>query len=446
MLSLPATLLRMRQHAGRVSWALSDAMVGPLLLLLLSPFLLHQLGAEGFGLWALATAISGIGSLASFGVGIATTKHVSEDLGKAAGAAALGVTRSALAVAASAGIALLMISSLVSPQLAAWAFPKMGDPDVVGLALVFGVALLVVQEIDSVFAGALRGAQRFDRAAQVELALRPLWAAAVAITAWHTKDTNATLLASVVVNGLKALAKSVSASQALAGNCALPSFDPMQIARVVRFGKWASLQGVGVVLFSVADRVLVGALLGAGDLARYSICLQLTQFVHSVQGAALQPIVPWVSGAPTDAARMARLKRLAIVGGVGCLVIPAVIALMSPTILSAWISPEFSAENRGLVLSLFASAAVLSFAIPAYYLLIGLGEIRVVGVQAVVGGALGLATALVFSDIGIGAFAAGRMVFALVGLWLILWLWRVARNRRRNTTLAGVPENSSTPS
>jgi O-antigen/teichoic acid export membrane protein len=143
---------------------------------------------------------------------------------------------------------------------------------------------------------------------------------------------------------------------------------------------------------------------------------------------------------------MARLKRLSIGGGFACLVIPAVVALLSPAILSAWISPGFSAENRGLVLWLFASAAVLSFAIPAYYLLIGLGEIRAVGVQAVVGGVLGLSTALVFSGAGIGAFAAGRMVFALVGLWLILWLWRVARHQRWNATRAGAPENPSTPS
>ncbi len=422
---LPASLARLRGHASRVSWALSDAVVGPVLLLLLSPFLLRHLGAEGFGLWALAVAVSGIGSLASLGVGIATTKHVSADLGSAAHGAALAVTRAAVAVAGTTGALLVLLGMLASPWLAELAFARMGPRPQVATALVLGVALLVIQEIDAVFAGALRGAQRFDRAAQAELIARPVWAACVAATAWQTQDTTSTLLTSVAVNALKAVVKSALAWGALGGLCAFPAFDPAQIRRVVHFGKWVSLQGVGVVLFSVADRMLVGALLGAADLARYSICLQLTQFVHTLQGAALQPIVPWVSGTRTDAARLARLKRLSVTGGAACLVLPVAGALVAPAILALWIDPAFAEANRSLVTWLFASAAVLSFGIPAYYLLVGLGQIWVAGVQAVASGVLGLATALVFSSLGIVAFAAGRMVYAVLALWLLLRLWQL---------------------
>lgn len=407
-------------------------MVGPILLLLLSPFLLHRLGADGFGLWALAVAVSGIGGLASFGVGIATTKQVSEELGAGHAAGAVAVTRGALAVALTMGVLLLVASSLGAPTLAGIAFAKMGDPVSVGAALTLGVALLVVQEVDSVFAGALRGAQRFDRAAQVELLMRPVWAAAVAATAWQTRDTQATLLASASVNAVKALAKGVLASRVIGGHCLLPSTDRRRIGRVIHFGKWASLQGLGVVFFSVADRMLVGALLGAADLARYAICLQLTQFVHVVQAAALQPVVPWISGSRTDSARLDRMKRFSLVGGLACLVIPCTMAVLSPSLLSIWISPAFSVENRGLLLALFASAATLSFGIPAYHMLIGLGEIWVIGVHAVVGGLLGLLTALIISDIGIGAFAAGRMVYAVLGLLLVARLWQVAARASRH--------------
>lgn len=439
MLKRPLSLARFRSHASRSGWAMSDALVGPALLLLLSPFLLHRLGAAGFGLWALATAISGFGALASFGVGIATTKYVSEDLGAKNPQAALAVTRSAMTVALIGGGTLIALIGLAAPGLASLAFGKMGDRDTVSVALTLGAVLLMLQEVDGVFAGALRGAHRFDAVAKIEMVMRPLWALAVALTAWRTGDTNATLLASVVFNALKAAAKAVSASRVLHGVCVALSFDRNQFARVIHFGKWAWLQGLGIVFFSVLDRMLVGALLGAGDLARYSICLQLTQFVHGIQGAALQPIVPWVSGSPIDTHRMFRLKRLSLIGGAACLVIPLLGALASPWILSLWISPAFAAANQGLVLGLFASAAVLSFGVPVHYMLIGLGEIWLIGVTTVVGGLLNLGTALLFSAIGVGAFAIGRMVFAALTLLFFFRLWQLAKRQLRSDLSASAP-------
>jgi hypothetical protein len=47
-----------------------------------------------------------------------------------------------------------------------------GIPRPVVNALLLGLTLLALQEVDSVFTGALRGAQRFDLAAKVEITLR----------------------------------------------------------------------------------------------------------------------------------------------------------------------------------------------------------------------------------------------------------------------------------
>lgn len=428
-MKIPLPWVHLRVHAARAGWAASDALVGPALLLLLSPFLLHRLGAVGFGLWALATAISGFGSVASLGVGLATTKYVSEDLGAGHAASALAVTRCASTMALAGGLLLVGAIWLSAPLLARLAFSKMGDAATVSSALTLGALLLVTQEIDGVFAGALRGAQRFDTLGKVEMTMRPLWAGAVALTAWHTKDTISTLQISVAVNVFKAMLKAGCASQVLRGFCAMLSFDRQHFSRIFHFGKWAWVNGIGLVLFSVFDRILVGALLGAADLARYSICLQLTQFIQSVLAASLLPLIPFVSGSPMDARRMRQFKRIALIGGSICLVPPLIVTMLSPTILSVWVNAAFAEENRNLVLALFASATLLSFGVPAHHILIGLGEIRIIGVIAIVGGILNLSTALAFSGIGVGAFAIGRMVFASLTLLYFARLWQVARKR-----------------
>ncbi len=432
MLKFPKSVQHLRGHATRAGWAVSDAFVGPALLLLLTPFLLHQLGAAGFGLWALATAVSGFGSLASLGVGMATTKYVAEDLGAGNQSAALSVTRTATTLALVGGLFLIVVLGLAAPLLARLAFGKMGQPAIVSAALTLGVVLLVIQEIDGVFAGALRGAQRFDAIGKIEMTMRPLWAIAVAATAWHTQDTVFALAASACVNLIKAMIKAAWASRVLHGFCARPAFDRGQFDRIFQFGKWAWLNGLGIVFFSVADRILVGALLGAADLARYSICLQLTQFVHVVIAAALQPVIPVVSGAPITSERLQKLKRLSLIVGSICLLPPLIVALLSPTILTVWVSAAFASENHGLVLGLFASATVLSFGVPVHHILIGLGEIRLIGMIAIVGGLLNLATALVFSSIGVGAFAIGRMVFAALTTLYFARLWQFAKARLRS--------------
>ncbi|WP_418316413.1 oligosaccharide flippase family protein [Piscinibacter sakaiensis] len=438
-MKLPSAVLLLRSHAARASWAVSDALIGPAILLLLSPFLLHQLGAAGFGLWALATAISGFGSVASLGVGLATTKYVAEDLGAGNRAAALSVTRTASTVALAGGLVFIVVLGLAAPALARLAFSRMGDPALVSAALTLGVALLVVQELDAVYAGALRGAQRFDAIGKIELSMRPLWATAVALTAWQSQDTVYALAAGLCVNLLKAVLKATWASSVLRGFCAKTTFDRGQFSRIFHFGKWAWVNGLGIVLFSVADRILVGALLGAADLARYSLCLQLTQFVHVVIAAAWQPVIPIVSGARIDADRLRQFKRLSLLGGAACLLPPLLVAIASPAILSVWVSPQFASENHMLVLGLFASAALLSFGVPTHHILVGLGEMRLIGIIAIVGGILNLSTALVFSAIGVGAFAIGRMVFALLTTLYFARLWQFARSRTRTAAAASDP-------
>ena len=98
------------------------------------------------------------------------------------------------------------------------------------------------------------------------------------------------------------------------------SIAPMQ--RLLRFGKWMWMQTLGGLLFSVVDRLVVGAAFGASDLARYSICMQLAQLVHGVQATALQPIFPWVTArlASPQPVSAAMLRRIAVFGGLACLI------------------------------------------------------------------------------------------------------------------------------
>lgn len=427
---------RLESHAQRAGWAATEALVGPVALLLISPWLLRQLGAEGFGLWALAVSISSFGSLASLGVGLTTTKHVAADLADKLPGQAIIVTRAGLTVALALGGSVLVLGSLATPWLGRAVFAKMGEPATVALALTAGLCILVLQEVDAVFAGALRGASRFDAVAKIELLSRPVWLSAVAGTAWATNSVNATLAASLGANGLRLMMKAAAANAILGGACTRPTGDKEAIARMVKFGTWVWIQGIGAVMFSVVDRLLVGSMFGAVDLGRYTLCMQLAQFVHSLQSAALQTVVPWVSGRAMQTGRSSfrPLKQVALLGGLACMVAPLAFALASHGILALWISTPFADDNHQLVLLLFASVVILSFSTPGYFVLMGLGDVRFVGLLAIGAGVLALATSVAVASwtaLAVSAFALGRSVYGLVNVLALPRLWRLGRQAER---------------
>lgn len=405
---------KLRPHLSRTGWSTLDAVAGPLLSIAVSPVLLHSLGSRGFGLWAFAVAIAGFGGLASLGVGVAATKYVAEDLASDCPQGAVETTRAALSVALGGGLLLIALSTVFAPMLAGTAFVRMGAVGEVSAALVLGVGLLALQEIDGVFTGALRGAQRFDLAAQVEISMRIAWICAVIGAAWFTRDAIATLMVSIALGILKAVVKGCAAQSALRGHCMIPTRSTAPMLRLLRFGKWMWVQNLGGILFTVVDRLIVGAIFGAADLARYSICMQLAQLVHGVQATALQPLFPWVttrlaSPLPVSAAT---LKRTAVMGGLACLVAPLILIFVADTVLSLWIGTAFAQENSGICRILIGAYGLLAFNIPVHYLLLGLGAVRFLAAATVAAGTVSLIASLLLSPWGFTYFVVGKLLFA----------------------------------
>lgn len=405
---------RLRPHLSRTGWSTLDSVVGPFLAIAVSPALLHSLGSHGFGLWAFALAIAGLGGLASLGVGVAATKFVAEDLASDRAQGAVETTRAALSVALGGGLLLVAVSAALAPVLATTVFVRMGTAGEVGAALVLGVGLLALQEIDGVFTGALRGAQRFDVAAQVEISMRVVWIGAVIGAAWYTRDAVTALVVGNAIGVLKAVVKGSAAQRALKGHCMIPMLSTAPMRRLLKFGKWMWVQSLGGLLFSVVDRLVVGAMFGAADLARYSICMQLAQLVHGVQATALQPLFPWVTTrlASPQPVSAAMLKRIAVFGGLACLMVPLILIVFADTVLSLWLGTAFAEENSGICRILIGAYGLLAFNIPVHYVLLGLGAVRVLAAVNLAAGAVSLLASLLLSPWGFTYFAMGKLFFA----------------------------------
>ena len=403
-------------HARRATWSVADQTVGPALQLLVTPLLLKWLGAPEFGLCILALALASIGPMATLGAGTATIKHVSADLGAGRRSDAIAVVRAASWITSLGGGVLFLASLLCGRPVARIFFHRMGDPRAVGNALAVGMLVLVLQELDNVFAGALRGAQRFDVTARIELFGRFAWAGVTLSLAGIFGTAIAVLGGIACLTSLKLVVRALATSRVLNGRCWSASLDPVQARRLIGFGKWQWVQSVGVMLFSTIDRLLVGAWFGAPDLARYGICLQVAQATHLLPSAAMQVTFPWMSNriARGQNVRGSHLVRMALIAGAFCLLLPLVLIPTSRLVLTLWLGATFARDNVQLLRVLVIAYGLLAFNVPAYFLLLGLGRVRFVSLTTLVAGTAVVAATVVLAPLGLTAFAAAKLGYGPV--------------------------------
>lgn len=420
---LRSTIFAVRPQLLRGGWASVDALVAPVVLFALSPWLLHRLGPDGFGQWALALTIAGFTHVASLGAGVSTMYAVAAFNAEGEGDKAVDAIKAGFFLAMVTSAVLVVFAWFVSESIAKILFLKMGELHTVVPVLLLGVCALALQEIDAVFAGALRGMQRYDLVALLELLGRPIWALSIAAVAFSTGEVISILFAHIIYYFLRLVVRVRMVFFVFEKSCfGLPG-SIESILAILNFGKWISLQSIGGVLFSTMDKVLVGWLLGSGELARYSICIQVVQFSHGLQAAALQIITPWVAQKKINlGSSLSKYNffRFCLWAGLCSLVLPLILIGGSWLMLMMWMGVVFANNNADLLRLLLVGAAILAFTIPAHYVVIGLGKAKFSAILLVVAGFVSLLSSVSLAAFGLMGFAIGRIMYGVIACFYLV--------------------------
>jgi O-antigen/teichoic acid export membrane protein len=409
---------RLSPHVARASWAVAEQVFSPLIMIVLTPFLLKQLGIEQYGMWMLVMAVVGMGQLTSLGVATATTKHVSADIAAGKLDEAVAAIQAAITIVLSVGFIICLLFAVSVPFITQVFFSKMGPTAFVSQMILLAVVLMFMQEVDNVFASALRGAQRFDLSAKIEFVTRLVWALGVAFLAWHYRSVVAVIFGVLLLSLVKVCVKAYLVNRIFSSsNCYKPIWERTQLKRVANFGKWAWVQGVGGILFAVADRLIIGSLFGSADLARFSICMQLAQYVHTIPAAAMQVIFPWLSARAVRGQLeddWIKLYKYALYGGALCLLMPIALYILSPILITLWLGEAFCVENIELARILIVAFALLAFSVPAHYILMGLGKVKFLSLNGLIAGIITVGASMLLSPFGVVWFAASKLLFGSV--------------------------------
>lgn len=397
-------------------WAIAEYFGYPLLMFAATPLFLHLLGATVYGQWMLLLTLTGLGGLAGMGMGTAATREVAAHLGRGDRDGAAAATRSCLGVtlAASGAIAsLIILATLIAPT--AW-LARMGDPHAILAVALAGPVMIALEQVDTVFAGAIRGAERYDVSAKVELTAKLTMVCATVCAAALARSLVAIIAMTLLVMTGRSVVKAAVAKRLLHTTTLWPGWDKRHVATAFDFGKWTWAQAIGAALFATADRLLVGSMMGAVALAHYSICVQLAQQVQTLPAAGAQVLLPRVSRLESEGVSyrtMAVRVMLVVIALATTFAIG--LALVGGWLMQLWVGRAIAIEMATVLPLLAMGYAVLGANVVPHYVLLGAGRARFVAMLNVAAGIVAIAIAwLLIPTLGFTGAALGRFCYALV--------------------------------
>jgi len=428
------------------AWAMLEYGSYPLLLFIATPWFLHQLGTEGYGHWMLLTATVGFGGVLNTGTGAATIKAVSAGIGRDDGCDIEHAVRISFAIALVGGVTLALLVFSVFWFAGPTLLSRMGDPALIRLTGIAAAALIWLEQVDNVFSSSIKGAEHFGQAAQIEIASKTTQIVGAGLVLWVWPTLWALYAALFVVAVLRLIAKTIISRQLLGLTSLRPTFTGA--GAILHLAKWGWLQGVGGMLFGVADRLLVGSSLGSSSLTYYSIASQLAMQIHAISAAALSVIFPKVSR-KLEAQGHFSLWRVTKLTMAGNLLLSSVLALvlllLGPLILRGWIGADSAASTVKILPWLVIAYWVLAVNVVPYYILLGMGRMRFVGLTVLSCGIVAITTMyFAIAREGLIGAPAGRGIYALLSLTLVFPLarhffleHRTRRARQRSSLASG---------
>ncbi len=396
-------------------------------MLLAAPFLLHRLGLAQYGLWMLATAAVTSTNLISTGFGDAALKYAAMYRGKNDRKRLEETLQVNLAINLVLGGALALLMWWGSPFAVANLFK-------IDLALRadaitafrIGSSILVVRCVESVLVAALRAHERYGPSVLISVLSRAAIVIMACVLVSQRHGIVAIMVGTLCIVIVSTTAQIAAARVVIGPISLMPSISKAAFSEVFGFGFFSWLQAVAGCVFNQADRLLIGMLLGTSAVAYYSVCVQAAQPIHGLIASGLHFLFPHLS-ARLSKAPASELRTLVLsifrLNVTAAIVLCAPLALFSKLLLQLWMGTTF-AQQAWPVLSMVAVGfGFLALNVTAHYTLLALGQVRLVALLNLAGGAAMLfAMVLLAPRFGLAGAAIGRVLYGPITL---LMYWRL---------------------
>jgi O-antigen/teichoic acid export membrane protein len=421
-----------------------DYMAQPVGMLIAAPVLIRHLGLAPYGIWLIASAAVSTGSILSSGFGDAVIQRV----------ASLRADHDVDGMSRAIGT-MLAINLVLGGVLAGflWAVIPLASTQITHIdprlypsclwSLRIGSLLIVIKSVESVFISSQRAFERYASAARISIAIRM---SAIAISVGFALVGFGVIALMIVTAGLSLVgtaAQYCALQRHLRHGWIKPTMDRSTLSQLASFGGNSWLQAVSGVVFSQADRLIVGATLGASAVAYYGLSIQLAQPIHGLTAAGLNFLFPHLAARLTvehaSGIRRTVLKALAANFLVATF-LTVLVVLFGHRVLVQWMGPAIANDSTSLLPLIALAFGMLALNVTGHYAMLALGKVRVVTAVNVAGGIVMLLAMTAFvSEKGVLGAALARLCYGPVTWLLYIPLRHLLREPSQvSTVVAGI--------
>jgi len=403
------------------NWVLTLVTIGATYVL--TPFVIHVLGPEGYGTWTLITSMTGYIGLLALGVPMASVRYLAQHVAEGDRRKMNEAIGSCVGLYLMIGVAAAVIGAALLALFGIYEIPA-SFQDTAHLA--FG---LMVLQVSAGFIGLLPEGIMF---AHHDFVVRNLVRIGGVLLRLSLTMSLLTLDASLVILALiqiACLAFDFGVSWLLVRRrypgvrLSLADFDRGMLRRIFAFSLYVLLLNTGARLSFETDALVIGAFMGVGSIAFYAVANSLVVYLMDFIGSIAAVVSPMATKLNTEG-KMSDLREIFLKWSKAALSLTIMAGLflivLGPRFIGWWIGPSFEHPAGEVLQILMVSSLVFlpvrGVAVPV---LMGLGKPTVPAMAYLAAGLLNLGlSVLLIRPLGLSGVALGtaipNVLFALV--------------------------------
>jgi O-antigen/teichoic acid export membrane protein len=438
----------MRRHLTNAVYGVLDYASYPFGMLLAAPIILHKLGASGYGLWMVATAVVSAGGIIASGFCDANIQRVAR-LRSGEIRSVVQTVRSMMGINLVLGFTIAVGVWVAAPLAARHiAVSRLTPVRECLICIRIASALILVRSIESVGVSTHRAFEQYRGTVQISTAVRLLTVASAAVLALLGRRTVSILMATAVFLVVGTYIQFRGLRPFLGAATLWPSFQVKESKALLGLGAFVWLQTLGSAVFGQFDRILLGISLGALAVAPYALCVQFAQPIFGLTASGLHFLFPYLSGRastlPNAALKRTLLKAFAVnlllvVCGAGLLV------LSGDRLIRLWAGPAVAASAKGIFIPVVLGSALMGLSVTGTYAMQAFGLFRTVALISL-GGRAAMLVPMIYllHHMGLRGLAAARVCYGLIALMVYLPLLRelgITKNESRSAPVMAIPRD-----
>jgi len=323
--------------------------------LFISPYILHRLGDEAFGIWVLIFSVTGYYGLFDLGIRSSIIRYVAKYAATGDHDQLNRLVNTAMFSYGGIGLIAMLITLTASFYVGSiFRIPADFLTTARLLFLIVGSAVALGFPL-GVFGGVLEGLQRFYLLNFTSVSSTLVRALLIVIALRHGRGLLTVALITAALPLLGALVNGTVALRILPLHFSYRYLDRASLRRIANYGGTTFMIIVAGRLRFKTDAMVIGTFLSSAAITYFAIASRLVDYAAEVVSSLAQIFVP-MSSQSQATGDIARLRKILVAGNRACALIifpiSAILIILGKSVIEAWVGAKYVATSYPVLLVL----------------------------------------------------------------------------------------------